>query len=72
MKPFRLLLRDLLRRDRFEREMHDELDGYLAQSAEAHMRQGLSEADARRAARLELGGVEQAREGLRVTEGDRG
>ncbi len=66
MKPLRLLLRDLFRRDRFEREMHDELDAFLAQSAEAHMRQGLSEADARRAARLELGGVEQARESLRA------
>ncbi|HSC27543.1 MAG TPA: ABC transporter permease [Vicinamibacterales bacterium] len=66
MKRLRLLVRDLFRRDRFEREMRDELDAYLDLSVEARMREGQPEDAARRAARLELGGVEQARERLRA------
>jgi predicted permease len=66
MKPLRLILRDFFRRDRFEREMRDELDAYLDLSLDAHVRRGLSEDAARRAARLELGGVEQTRERLRA------
>lgn len=62
----RLGLRDLLRRDRFERDMRAELDAYLDIAAAEYQRQGLSEADALRAARLELGGVEQARERVRA------
>jgi predicted permease len=66
MKPIRLWLRDVFRRDHFERDMRDELDAYVAQSTDAHARRGLDEAAARRAARLELGGTEQTRERLRA------
>jgi hypothetical protein len=66
MKRLRLPIRDLIRRDRFEHDMRDELEAYLDLSAEDHQRQGKSAAEARRAARLELGGLEQARERLRA------
>ncbi|MDH4066782.1 MAG: ABC transporter permease, partial [Acidobacteriota bacterium] len=58
-------LGDLFRRDRFEREMREELDAFLEMAADEHRRAGLSPSDAWRAARMELGGPEQAREALR-------
>jgi len=57
--------RDLFRRDRFEREMNEELAAFLALAADERRRHGLSDAEAERAARLLLGGLEQAREDLR-------
>jgi putative ABC transport system permease protein len=47
--------RALVRRDAAERELRDELDHYLEEAAAAHRSRGLSPAEARRAARLELG-----------------
>lgn len=59
-------LRDLTGRRRFERDLDADVESYLEMAAEAHQRRGLSPAAARRAARLELGGAEQAREAARA------
>jgi len=58
-------LRDLVSRDRFERDLETELDAYVDAATEAHVRDGIPEAEARRLARLELGGVEQTKESVR-------
>jgi predicted permease len=58
--------RDLVHRQRFEREMNDEIDAFLTLAADEGIRQGQTEAEAYRAARLALGGVEQTREGVRA------
>ena len=51
----RHFLRNLLRRDRVERELTDEIDGYVDLLIEEKVAQGMSRDDARRAARLEIG-----------------
>src|SRR5262245_14703834 len=48
-------LRTLFRRGAADRELTDEVDHYLAELTEAYRAQGLSEAGALRAARLDLG-----------------
>jgi predicted permease len=48
-----------------DREIADEVEHYLELAAAAHLARGLSPEAARRAARLELGGVTQAREAVR-------
>jgi len=57
--------RELSGRSRFERDVREELDSYLEMSEAAHRGEGQSAEQARRAARLELGGLESARETLR-------
>ena len=59
-------LRWLFRRHRLERELHNELRTYVDMSAAAKERQGVSPAEARRLATLELGGVEQVKEQVRT------
>ena len=61
----RHLVRNLLRRDRVERELADEIDGYVDLLTEEKVAQGMSRDTARRAARLELGGVAQVKEHVR-------
>jgi hypothetical protein len=56
----------LLRRDRAEQRLDDELQAFIEMSAADRMREGVSPAEARRLARLELGGVEQAKERVRT------
>lgn len=56
----------LLRRDRAERGLDEELQAYLELSAAEKMRDGVSPAEARRLARIELGGLEQAKERVRT------
>src|SRR5688572_18599022 len=63
----RAFLRWFLRRDEIERALDDDLADYVARSAEAKMRDGMSPAEARRAARMELGGVEQTKIRVRET-----
>jgi putative ABC transport system permease protein len=53
------------RRDRAERQLDAELHAYLEMSAAAKVRDGLSLDEARRQARLELGGIEQVKELVR-------
>ena len=61
----RHFVRNLLRRDRVERELTDEIDGYVDLLAAEKMAQGMSGDDARRAARLEIGRVDHVKEHVR-------
>ena len=61
----RHLFRNLLRRDRVEHELDQELSGYLEMMVAEKEATGLSPAEARRAARLEFGGVDQVKEHCR-------
>jgi predicted permease len=63
---FRALLRWLFRRDELERALDTDLEDYIERSAAEKMRAGMNEAEAQRAARIELGGVEQTKENVRV------
>jgi putative ABC transport system permease protein len=55
----------LLRRRHAERDLDDELRAYLDERAAFHARRGLAPQAARRAARLEMEGVEQVKERVR-------
>jgi putative ABC transport system permease protein len=57
--------RNLLRRDRVERELTDEIDGYVDLIIEEKVAQGMSRDDARRAARLEIGRLHVVKEQVR-------
>jgi putative ABC transport system permease protein len=60
------MLRWIFGRDRVERDLRDELEGFLEMAAADRMRDGESAAEARRAAVLGLGGVEQVKERVRA------
>lgn len=60
----RHLARNLLRRTRVERELTDEIDGYVEFLTEEKVAHGMSPGDARRAARLEIGRVHVITEGV--------
>jgi predicted permease len=62
----RALVRWLFRRDEIERALDSDLADYIERSAAEKMQAGMSEKEARRAARIELGGVEQAKESVRA------
>lgn len=59
------LRRNLFSRPHVERELDDELRAYLDQLAEEKRDSGMGSAEARREARIELGGVEQVKEEVR-------
>jgi hypothetical protein len=59
------LCRNWFQRDRIERDLDEELASYTALVADEQMRRGLSAADARRAALLELEGADQVKERVR-------
>ncbi|HSC15927.1 MAG TPA: ABC transporter permease [Gammaproteobacteria bacterium] len=63
----RAFVRWLLRREEIERRLDDDLADYVALSAEAKVRRGMSPAEARRAALIELGGVERTKSHVRET-----
>ncbi len=65
MKHFANLLRNLLRRNRVERDLDDELRTFVEMAAQERRDAGLAPQEARRAALIELGGVEQVRESVR-------
>jgi hypothetical protein len=48
-------LRSLFRKEQVSQELDEELRGFLEMAAEEKVKQGMSRADARRAARLERG-----------------
>jgi predicted permease len=58
-------LRALFRKEESERELQDELHSYVEASAAEKVRAGMSEDEARRAARLELGSAETIKEEVR-------
>jgi len=59
------LLRNLFRRKRIECELDEELRAYVDMTVDEKRRGGLADADARRQALAELGGVEQVKERVR-------
>ena len=59
------LLRNLFLRHRVERDLDDELRAFVELAAEEKRGAGLTDQEARRAALVELGGVEQVRESVR-------
>jgi putative ABC transport system permease protein len=58
-------VRWLFRRDEIERALDSDLADYIERSAAEKVRAGMTEAEARRAARIELGGVEQTKDRVR-------
>jgi putative ABC transport system permease protein len=58
-------LRGLLRKKETEHEVDEELNDYLEKSAAEKMRRGITRADAYRAARMEMGGMEVLKEKVR-------
>src|ERR1700682_5727001 len=58
-------LRSLLRKDRAEGELDEELRGFLEMAAEEKMKEGMSRKDALRAVRLERGDLEVTGEVVR-------
>ena len=65
LSRFRSLLRNLVQDGRVERELSDEVSSYTELLVEGKMKQGMSERNARRAARLEMGGPSQVEEAVR-------
>jgi predicted permease len=55
----------LLRRDRVERELEEEVRGYLESCIEEKMRAGMGREEAARAVRLEMGSIEALKENTR-------
>lgn len=62
-------IRNMLGRDRVDRELSAELDAHIAMHMEAGVAAGLSEAEARRIALVKLGGAEQVRQAQRERAG---
>jgi predicted permease len=58
-------LRSLLRKERLEKALDEELRGFLEMAAEEKMKQGMSRREALRAVRLERGNLEVAKEAVR-------
>jgi hypothetical protein len=59
------LWRNLLHKDRVEQDLSEEVRFYLEMLIEAKISEGLKQEEARRAALIELGGVEQVKESVR-------
>lgn len=62
-------LRSLFRRDTVERELDEEMRFHLDQQVDAHMRDGMSQDEAVRRARLEFGALEDVRDEHRDARG---
>jgi len=56
----------LFRKEQVEREMDEELGGYLDTAVNEKMRRGMSREEAMRAARIEMGGAESVKEQVRA------
>src|SRR3974390_118986 len=67
MMPSRMvsLFRNLLRRGKVEQALDDELNASVELLTEEKLKEGLSHAEARRQALIDLGGIEQMKEGVR-------
>src|SRR5688572_21523557 len=62
-------LRAILRGNRMDADLQEELQGHLEYETEKYLRSGISEQEAKRRARLALGGVEQVTEECRSSRG---
>jgi putative ABC transport system permease protein len=60
------LLRNTVHRQEMDRDLGEEVGSYVELLTEQKMKQGMDEGDARRAALLEVGGVEQVKEEVRA------
>lgn len=60
------LLRNTLRKGQVDRELGEEVGSYVELLTEKKMKEGMNERDARRAAMVEVGGVEQVKEEVRA------
>src|SRR5437870_9181649 len=60
-----LRLRSLFRRAQEDRELDDELRDHLDRKTEEYVAQGMTQEEAHRCARLDLGGIEQTKEKCR-------
>ncbi len=60
------LLRNMTRKNQMERELTEEVGSYVELLTEKKMKEGLNEREARRAAMVEVGGVEQVKEEVRA------
>src|SRR5690242_14554696 len=69
LDSIRLRLRSLWNREQVERDLEDELRFYLEEKTADGIARGLTPEQARREARLALGGVEQLREACRDRRG---
>src|SRR5215468_6773219 len=58
------LWRNLFHKARAEGELTEEIDAYLEMLVEQKIQEGLAPAEARRAALIELGGMEQVKESI--------
>ncbi len=65
LRSWILRLRGLFNKQRLDRELNDELASHLEMHVEDNVRAGMSPVQARRAALLKLGGVEQTKESYR-------
>ena len=61
-RVFLARVRELFRSRRIDRDLGEELDTHLSLLEDEHVRRGLSRAEARRAARMDLGGLDQTKE----------
>jgi predicted permease len=61
----RSLLRNLWTSGRLELDLDEEIRSHLDMLTDEHVRTGMSHSDAQRAARIELGGIEQVKEQVR-------
>ena len=59
------LLRNTTRKNQLERELSEEVGSYVELLTEKKMKEGMNEREARRAAMVEVGGVEQVKEQVR-------
>lgn len=58
-------LKALFQKDQVERDMDDELRGYLDSAVQEKMRSGMSYEEALRSARVEIGSIDSVKEGIR-------
>jgi len=65
LKRVKSILQSLFRKEELDRDLDDELQSYLDLVTKEKMGKGMSPGEARRQARVELGGVEQVKESVR-------
>ncbi|MDQ3546470.1 MAG: ABC transporter permease [Verrucomicrobiota bacterium] len=61
------LLHNTTHKEQVDRELTEEVSSYVEMLTEAKMKEGMNEQDARRAALLETGGIEQVKEEVRAS-----
>src|SRR6202030_2959213 len=66
LKKLSFWLRLLLHRRELDQDLDDEIAYHVEAKREENLAKGMTPEEARRAARIELGGVEQVRESVRV------